>query len=78
MNKGLKHRMNAAADCSNGIGQAIAMLLFNVIRLPFAIAFGWPDPTQDAMDRQQLLHMQYRDLEAKAEASAKLPAASGD
>lgn len=71
MNDGVKHRLNAIGDCCNGIGNAVAMLLFNAIRLPFAIAFGWPDPVEQAVTAQRLMTLQMQDMEAKAEAKAR-------
>lgn len=71
MNDGVKYRLNAIGDCCNGIGNGVATLLFNIIRLPFAIVFGWPDPMEHAMAMQRMLTSQVADLEAKSEAQAR-------
>lgn len=71
MNEGVKHRLNAIGDCSNGIGQAVGQFIYNVVRFPFAIVFGWADPVAQAVEAQRLLAMQMQDLEKKAEAKAR-------
>ena len=78
MNRGVRDRLNALADCCNGMGTGLATLVFNLLRLPFAFAFGWPDPTQDALERQQLLHDQYRELQEKSDEAARVATAKGD
>lgn len=74
MNQHVAHRLHAIGESCNVIGTGLATLLAGLIRLPFAIIIGWPDPNAAAMERQALLAAQLRDLEAKSEAAARAAA----